>query len=72
MLRQGRNSRTTGKRVPNCLYRLTEGSAVMAQAGAVRARARVTKARKLREAAAAVAGTQSWCAQLRQWQGRRR
>ena len=26
------------------------------------------EARKLREAAAAVTGTQSWCAQLRQWQ----
>ena len=29
------------------------------------------EAGKLREAAAAVTGTQSWCAQLRQWQGRR-
>ena len=29
------------------------------------------EAGKLREAAAAVTGTQSWCAQLWQWQGRR-
>ena len=44
MLRQGRNSRTTSNRVLNCLYRLAEGSAVIAQVGAVRARARVTEA----------------------------
>ena len=32
----------------------------------------VTETGKLREGSAAVAGTQSWCAQLWQWQGRRR
>ena len=41
----------------------------MCRAGAVAALVTVAmEARKLREATAAVTGTQSWCAQLRQWQ----
>ena len=32
----------------------------------------MTETGKLRKGSAAVTGTQSWCAQLRQWQGQQR